>query len=267
MSKTLYVRFANRFNVYPHMRLYSQPLGSFASQSLLCFANQLLGRFISQPLVCFAVCAFNSFATRTTAFIIVRFAILSIIFPYLFTYISLVLCPMIQPIGQFAAKEYIKIPHFSNPTRVAAVVRAFGRGCPPYSCKLSQPPCLTLPQNQNQFHSIMQKPVQTPPMSSMSPLFPFSPQKSANPKVNRAKAQSRHSGILFAHANGKLYFEFLKIISVPQNNLPPCCAAGEVRYSEVMRPFRKSHYYSGSLHRIPQSSISLNSLISLNSSK
>jgi hypothetical protein len=35
--------------------------------------------------------------------------------------------------------------------------------------------------------------------------------------VNRANAQSRLSGILFALANGKLYFEFLKIFSVPEN--------------------------------------------------
>ena len=126
MSKTLYVRFANCFNVCPHIRLYSQPL--------VCFGNQLLERFISQLLVCFAVCAGNLFTIRTSAFIIVRFAILPIIFPYLFMYISLVLCPMIQPIGQIAAKEYIKIPQFSIPTRVAAVIRAFGRGCPPYPC-------------------------------------------------------------------------------------------------------------------------------------
>ena len=39
-------------------------------------------------------------------------------------------------------------------------------------------------------------------------------------KVNRAKAQSRPSGILFAQANGKLYFEFLKRISGTQNHLP-----------------------------------------------
>jgi hypothetical protein len=35
--------------------------------------------------------------------------------------------------------------------------------------------------------------------------------------VNRANAQSRPSGISFAPANGKLYFEFLKIFSVPEN--------------------------------------------------
>jgi len=38
--------------------------------------------------------------------------------------------------------------------------------------------------------------------------------------VNGANAQSRPSGILFAQANGKLYFEFLKIFSVPENHLP-----------------------------------------------
>jgi hypothetical protein len=39
-------------------------------------------------------------------------------------------------------------------------------------------------------------------------------------KVNRANAQFRDSGILFAPANGKLYFEFLKIFSVPENTCP-----------------------------------------------
>ncbi|GAB6013498.1 hypothetical protein [Viscerimonas tarda] len=42
----------------------------------------------------------------------------------------------------------------------------------------------------------------------------------ANIKVNRADAQFRDSGILFAPANGKLYFEFLKIFSVPENTCP-----------------------------------------------
>jgi hypothetical protein len=42
----------------------------------------------------------------------------------------------------------------------------------------------------------------------------------ANMKVSRANVQSRPSGILFAPANGKLYFAALKILSVPQNNLP-----------------------------------------------
>jgi len=40
------------------------------------------------------------------------------------------------------------------------------------------------------------------------------------PQVNGANAQSRLSGILFAQANGKLYFEELKIFSVPENHLP-----------------------------------------------
>ena len=42
----------------------------------------------------------------------------------------------------------------------------------------------------------------------------------ADSKVSRANAQSRPSGILFASANGKLYFEFLKIFSVPENTCP-----------------------------------------------
>jgi len=41
-----------------------------------------------------------------------------------------------------------------------------------------------------------------------------------NSQVNRANPQSRLSGILCALAHGKLYFEFLKIFSVPENNLP-----------------------------------------------
>ena len=75
------------------------------------------------------------------------------------------------------------------------------------------------------------------PSSELPSMPPFVTSKvnQAIPKVNRAKAQSRHSGILLAQANGKLYFEFLKSISVPQNHLP---RKGEVRYSEVMRPFQ-----------------------------
>ena len=39
-------------------------------------------------------------------------------------------------------------------------------------------------------------------------------------QTNRANAQSRTGGILFAPANGKLYFEELKIFSVPENTCP-----------------------------------------------
>jgi hypothetical protein len=42
----------------------------------------------------------------------------------------------------------------------------------------------------------------------------------ADIKVNPANAQSHRGGILFAPANSKLYFEALKMLSVPQNNLP-----------------------------------------------
>jgi hypothetical protein len=42
----------------------------------------------------------------------------------------------------------------------------------------------------------------------------------ANSKVNNANIQYRHSGILFAQANGKLCFEVLKTFSVPENHLP-----------------------------------------------
>jgi hypothetical protein len=52
----------------------------------------------------------------------------------------------------------------------------------------------------------------------------------------RANAQSRLSGILFALANGKLYFEYLKIFSVPENHLPPCLPLGGGTHSEVV-PF------------------------------
>ena len=48
--------------------------------------------------------------------------------------------------------------------------------------------------------------------------------------VNRANAQSRPCGILFAPANGKLYFEFLKIFSVPENT----CPCREQKHSEVV---------------------------------
>jgi hypothetical protein len=43
---------------------------------------------------------------------------------------------------------------------------------------------------------------------------------SAIPKVNGTNAQFRYRGILFAPANGKLYFAFLKIFSVPENTCP-----------------------------------------------
>jgi hypothetical protein len=48
----------------------------------------------------------------------------------------------------------------------------------------------------------------------------YSKVNNANMKVNRANSQSRDSGILCALAHGKLYFEFLKIFSVPENHLP-----------------------------------------------
>ncbi|MDR2148118.1 MAG: hypothetical protein LBE91_16860 [Tannerella sp.] len=42
----------------------------------------------------------------------------------------------------------------------------------------------------------------------------------SNREVNRAYAQFRGSGILFAPANGKLYFAFPKIFSGTENDLP-----------------------------------------------
>lgn len=48
----------------------------------------------------------------------------------------------------------------------------------------------------------------------------FSTVNNVYPQVNRAYSQFRDSGILFAPANGKLYFEFLKIFSVPENTCP-----------------------------------------------
>ena len=88
------------------------------------------------------------------------------------------------------------------------------------------------------------------PASAVSDLPPFAIPKvsPAIPKVSRANAQSRPCGILFAQANGKLYFEFLKKISVPQNHLPH---KGEVRYSEVMRPgikFKQKQALSSHYH-------------------
>jgi len=59
--------------------------------------------------------------------------------------------------------------------------------------------------------------------SHVSPTSSASPNPKvnrANPKVNRAKNQYRASGILCALAHGKLYFEALKMFSVPQNDLP-----------------------------------------------
>jgi hypothetical protein len=61
----------------------------------------------------------------------------------------------------------------------------------------------------------------------------------ANIKVNRAIAQSRPSGILFALANGKLYFEYLKIFSVPENHLPPQYIDRGGTHSEVARSVEK----------------------------
>jgi hypothetical protein len=55
-------------------------------------------------------------------------------------------------------------------------------------------------------------------------------------KVNKAYSQFRDSGILFAPANGKLYFEFLKIFSVPENTCP---CRGQKR-------FRSQRFYSNS---------------------
>ena len=46
-------------------------------------------------------------------------------------------------------------------------------------------------------------------------------------KVSRANAQSRPSGILIAHAIGKLCFALLTSFSAAQNHLPRCLKAGE----------------------------------------
>jgi len=48
-------------------------------------------------------------------------------------------------------------------------------------------------------------------------------------KVNGANAQSRLCGILIAPAIGKLYFEYLKIFSVPENT----CSCRGLNASEV----------------------------------
>ena len=74
------------------------------------------------------------------------------------------------------------------------------------------------------------------PASAVSDLPPSAIPK-VNPaiqKVSRANAQSRPSGILFAQANGKLYFERLTTFRAAQNHLPH---KGEGLHSEVMRPY------------------------------
>jgi hypothetical protein len=67
----------------------------------------------------------------------------------------------------------------------------------------------------------------------------------ANSKVNRANAQSRPSGILFAPANGKLYFELLISFCAAQNNLPPSPKAEGRTHSEVARPKEYFRYEKG----------------------
>ena len=83
-------------------------------------------------------------------------------------------------------------------------------------------------------------------MSAVAKTPPFANPKvnKAIPKVNRAKAQSRVSGILSAQADGKLYFERLTSFRAAQNHLPH---KGEVRYSEVMRPGIKLKIENGKL--------------------
>ena len=54
-------------------------------------------------------------------------------------------------------------------------------------------------------------------------------------KINKAKAQSRHSGISFAPANGKLCFEQRKTFAASQNHLPPTTVVGGSAHSEVVR--------------------------------
>jgi hypothetical protein len=60
----------------------------------------------------------------------------------------------------------------------------------------------------------------------------------ANMKVSRANAQFRPSGILIAHAIGKLYSEAFGINSMLQNHLP---LQGEKR-SEVAFPSKNNHH-------------------------
>jgi hypothetical protein len=60
-----------------------------------------------------------------------------------------------------------------------------------------------------------------------------------NLNISRSNAQSRPSGILFASANSKLYFEVPGINSVPQNNLP---RTGGGKRSKVAFPSKNSHH-------------------------
>jgi hypothetical protein len=55
-------------------------------------------------------------------------------------------------------------------------------------------------------------------------------------KVNRANAQSRHSGILCASAHGKLCFALLTSYPAAPNHLPRCLDAGGRIHSEVVYP-------------------------------
>jgi len=97
---------------------------------------------------------------------------------------------------------------------VAGVCRTSGRGLLPPTCKLSHNALLTLQRDclnqdfQQDFYDFQDE---------KNPAYLINLVKILVQTVNEAYAQSRLSGILFALANGKLYFEFLKIFSVPEN--------------------------------------------------
>jgi hypothetical protein len=96
---------------------------------------------------------------------------------------------------KLSAKKIIKKRgFFTFPTRGRGW-RRFGRGWRSARCQLFEKAPLTLQRDsKKQYQSCK--------------------------KVNQANTQSRPSGILFASANGKLCFEYLKTFSVPENHLP-----------------------------------------------
>jgi hypothetical protein len=102
---------------------------------------------------------------------------------------------------------------FTLPCKVAGVCTESGRGLPPPTCQLSENSPLTL-------HRIKKTDCMIRKMRQEAGQTSRAKVSTAICKVNRAYSQFRDSGILFAPANGKLYFEFLKIFSVPENHLP-----------------------------------------------
>jgi hypothetical protein len=147
-----------------------------------------------------------------TGFIVFRIVLPAIIFLYLCTIHYTAMWLIDYPV----AKEYIKIHDFSSLSRSGRGLPGIGRGLPTRKDKLSRNPPLTLQQISKTVF-FMRKSRQNITVKSVPVNSKVNP---ANIKVNGANTQSRPGGILFAPANGKLYFEFLKIFSVPENTCP-----------------------------------------------